>query len=271
MTDYAIGDIQGCYSTLKALLAKADFSPSRDHLIVLGDLVSRGPSSLDTLLFLRSLENSATILLGNHDLSLMTQVCKTPPRKPHPSCLSLVEAPEFHSLMDWMRQGKLALADDQRRILMTHAGLPPIWTPEECLEHAKEVETALMSTSYKKMLKKIYSDKPAKWDPELTGNKRLRCIINYLTRMRFCDQDGKLEFETKAGMSAAPEGYSPWFCFHPKKSDWKVLFGHWASLCGQTTFEPRINALDTGCVWGGELTMMDLDSFERVSVPNAEG
>lgn len=271
MAHYAIGDIQGCYDSLITLLDKADFSPSRDHLIVLGDLVSRGPKSLEVLQHIRALEGAATVILGNHDLSLMTQICPEPPKPPHPSCEALVNAPEFTDLMLWLCQAQLVHHDAQRKILFSHAGLPPVWSPLEAALHAKEVETCLkIESSRNKLFKKLFKNKPDTWDPTLSGTKRYRCIINYLTRMRFCDREGKLEYETKTGADSAPEGYLPWFLLPRKEPDWKVVFGHWASLGGVTEKEPYINALDTGCVWGGALTLMNIDTFERIKVESRE-
>lgn len=261
MTDYAVGDIQGCYDRLLDVLEKADFSPSRDRLWVAGDLINRGPSSLATLRYIESLGSSATVVLGNHDLHLLAVAFGGHAIKPKDTLQEILEAEDSRYLFSWLRRQHFAVHDPARDIFMSHAGLPHIWSVDEAMLHARELENVLQSDSAESYFQQMYGNEPAGWDPALTGMDRWRVITNYFTRMRFIAEDGRLELAAKESAAGAPDGYAPWFTF-PRNDDTRVIFGHWAALEGKTGID-RYIALDTGCVWGGTLTLMNLDTGER--------
>jgi bis(5'-nucleosyl)-tetraphosphatase (symmetrical) len=269
MTDYAVGDLQGCYKTLKKLLGMADFSASRDRLWLVGDLVNRGPHSLKTLRFVAGLEHSAIVTLGNHDFHLLTQLCKKPPRKPNCTLRQVMKAPDRDPLLHWLRHQRLAHYDPDLGYMMTHSGVPPLWNTLECLAHAVEVERALQGPNYLSFLEQLYGDKPDIWSDDLSGMDRLRCIVNYLTRMRFVSAECRLDFSAKGAVTANPPGYMPWFRLPRKDDRVDLLFGHWAALGGVTGVR-GIHALDTGCLWGNCLTLMNLQTKERISVPTID-
>ncbi|MFL0801807.1 MAG: symmetrical bis(5'-nucleosyl)-tetraphosphatase [Agarilytica sp.] len=266
MATYAVGDIQGCIGALHALLDSADFSPKKDTLWVAGDLVNRGPDSLATLRFIKSLPN-VEVVLGNHDLHLLAaaQGFKNLGRKD--TLTPILEAEDRDELLMWLQAQPLVHHCDKTGYTMVHAGIPPIWTIEETIAHADEVHKALRSDKALSFFSQMYGNEPDCWSPGLKGNDRLRIITNYLTRMRFCDEKGRLNLKVKTAPDTAPEGLSPWFDFpqHKCKND-NVLFGHWASLQGSTGVSNFI-ALDTGCVWGGTLTMLRLEDQKYFFVP----
>lgn len=262
MTDYAIGDIQGCYDPLRDVLAKVDFSPSRDRLWVAGDLINRGPSSLKTLRYIESLGDAAVVVLGNHDLHLLAVALGGHAPKRKDTLKKILNAPDRDKLMNWLRQQHLCVHDAERNLLMAHAGLPHIWSLEQALAHAKEVEEVVRGDQASEYFSLMYGNKPAGWDDNLTGMDRWRVITNYFTRMRFIASDGRLELTAKESVGSAPNGFAPWFEF-PRTDDLRVIFGHWAAIEGKTGVE-RFIGLDTGCVWGGALTMMNLDTGERI-------
>lgn len=266
MATYAIGDIQGCLDSLFALLKKVGFDPQADCLWVAGDLVNRGPDSLSTLRFIKGLPNTE-IVLGNHDLHLLAAARghKTLSRKD--TLQPVLEAPDAEELLTWLQNQKLAHHCPHYQTTMVHAGIPPIWDIEQTLSYALEVEAALQGEKADEFFAAMYGNTPERWDDTLTGTERLRVITNYLTRMRFCKPDGFLDLSTKTGANTAPPGYRPWFMHeHHKCRDNTILFGHWASLQGETGSANFI-ALDTGCVWGGSLTMLRLDDNRQFSVP----
>jgi len=262
--DYLIGDVQGCCDALDALLAKIDFSPSRDRIFVLGDLVNRGPRSLDTLRRLRDLGSAAQCLLGNHDLNLLAVahgVCK-----PHrgDTIQEILDAPDREHWLDWLRQRPLALSLGSRAggWLMVHAGVVPQWTREQTLQLAGEVERVLRSAAAGEFLQVMYGDEPARWRDDLAGAERLRFIVNVLTRIRFVTADGTLDLHTKDGLDGAPPGMFAWFDA-PKRATAGVPIacGHWATL--GLINRPDLLALDTGCVWGRQLTAVRVDGGRR--------
>lgn len=274
MATYAIGDIQGCYKPLRKLLKAVDFNAGTDELWCVGDLINRGPKSLDTLRYLRDIGDAATIVLGNHDLHFLSLYYQCTPDtiNGRHTLDELLAAPDCDELAEWLRHKPLThydcLQTDQGRqyYLMVHAGIPPQWTLQKTLELSAEVEVALQGPDFRKFLSKMYGDKPSRWKDSLTGNKRLRMITNYLTRMRFCTAEGRLDLQIKEGINLAPEGYRPWFEFENiTNNQTNILFGHWAALQGITD-KPRVYALDTGCVWGRELTMMRLEDHKLFSV-----
>ncbi|SFL84786.1 symmetrical bis(5'-nucleosyl)-tetraphosphatase [Marinobacter zhejiangensis] len=262
MTDFAIGDIQGCYDRLLAVLDKVGFSPSRDCLWVAGDLINRGPDSLKTLRYLESLGGATRVVLGNHDLHLLAVALGGHKPRKKDTLAEILDAPDHDRLIGWLRQQNLCLHDAKRRLFMAHAGLPHIWTVNQANALARELEAVIQGPDAEEYFTYMYGNEPERWDDGLTGMLRWRSITNYFTRMRFIAQDGTLELDTKESAGAAPGGFAPWFHF-PRDEDITVLFGHWAALEGKTGRE-RFIGLDTGCVWGGALTIMNLDGGERI-------
>jgi bis(5'-nucleosyl)-tetraphosphatase (symmetrical) len=266
MATYAVGDLQGCLDALQCLFKKVAFDPARDRLWLVGDLVNRGPQSLETLRFLYSIRESLVCVLGNHDLHLLAAGKNIERLKKSDTLREIIEAPDSADLLEWLRQQKLLHYDEQRNVALVHAGIPPQWSLRKALKCAAEVETALRDDNLlPPFLDGMYGNDPAKWDSDLKGVTRLRVITNYFTRMRFCTAEGKLDLKSKEGLDSAPPGYKPWFQHMDRKTkDVKIIFGHWAALEGKV-LEPGISALDTGCVWGGALTLMNVDTGERLS------
>ncbi|WP_308725321.1 symmetrical bis(5'-nucleosyl)-tetraphosphatase [Metapseudomonas otitidis] len=266
MTTYAVGDLQGCLDPLKCLLDRVAFEPVRDRLWLVGDLVNRGPKSLETLRFLFAMRDSVTCVLGNHDLHLLAVAHNVERLKKSDTLREIIEAPDAGDLLDWLRRQKLVHYDEARDIAMVHAGIPPMWTLAKALKRAAEVEEALLDDARLPLfLEGMYGNDPACWDSDLHGITRLRVITNYFTRMRFCKADGTLDLKSKEGADTAPPGYRPWFA-HPsrKTRGQKIIFGHWAALEGKCN-EPGLHALDTGCVWGGTMTLLNIDNGQRIS------
>lgn len=266
MATYAVGDIQGCLSSLCDLLDGAQFNPQQDTLWVAGDLINRGPQSLTTLRYIKNLP-STQIVLGNHDLHLLAVAAGARNSSKKDTFEDILTAPDRHELLHWLQQQKLLHFDASFNCIMVHAGIPPIWSLAEAQGYAAEVETVLRSDQAADFFAAMYGKVPDFWLDSLSGIDRLRTITNYFTRMRFCDAEGRLELNTKTGPETAPEGFAPWFA-HPNHrcNEHTIVFGHWAALQGQTGHNNFI-ALDTGCVWGGELTMLRLDDFKKFSAP----
>ncbi len=270
MATYAIGDIQGCLDPLKALLKQFDFNTEKDRLWIAGDLINRGPDSLPTLRFLYEIREHIDIVLGNHDLHLLAVAAgfKTP--TPSDTLDGILAAPECSDLLNWLRQQPLVHHDPSLNFTMVHAGIPPQWSITESLAYAGEVEIILKGNKANDFLKVMYGNEPNSWSNALTGMERIRLITNYFTRMRFCTPTGDLELTTKSHPSDALKGYQPWFTVGNRKAkNDNIVFGHWAALQGQTNRE-NVFALDTGCVWGGELTAMRLEDKKLFSVRNAQ-
>lgn len=264
MAVYAVGDIQGCLKPLKCLLKKVDFNPSRDTLWAVGDLVNRGPASLETLRYIDNLGNACISVLGNHDLHLLAAAQDPRRLRKSDTLLAILQAPDRDALLQNMRQRPLAYFDSSRNVIMTHAGVPPIWTVADTCRHAAEVEAVLRCDQrLPGFFAAMYGNEPARWDPELTGTDRLRVITNYLTRMRFCKPDGTLDLKAKESPGNAPKGFSPWFKLPRRDPQTRIIFGHWAALEGKVRI-PGIHALDTGCVWGNRMTLMNVDSGETL-------
>ena len=263
MAVYAVGDIQGCLQPLQCLLQEVDFNPSRDTLWAVGDLVNRGPASLETLRYLDSLGNAFISVLGNHDLHLLACAHDRKRLRRSDTLLPILEAPDRDRLLDNLRQRPLAHFDSGRNIIMTHAGIPPIWNVAETCQHAAEVEAVLRCDQQLPwFLDEMYGNEPARWSPELDGTQRLRVITNYLTRMRFCTADGTLDLKSKEVPGKSPKDYVPWFSLPRRDAHIRIIFGHWAALEGKVKV-PGIHALDTGCVWGNRMTLMNVDSGEK--------
>ncbi|MCB1672067.1 MAG: symmetrical bis(5'-nucleosyl)-tetraphosphatase [Gammaproteobacteria bacterium] len=271
MTVYAIGDIQGCYKPLMKLLKQVNFLPGHDQLWCVGDLINRGPKSLDTLRFLSDIDDSVEVVLGNHDLHFLAIYHGCIEARNKDTLQKLLDAPDSSVLSEWLRHKPLAHFDSLdtsfgiQHYLMVHAGVAPQWTLQKTLDYAAEVELALQGEKFRKFLRKMYGDQPDSWSDDLTGMKRLRVITNTLTRIRFCTAEGRMDFNIKEGLAFAPPGFRPWFDFEQLTPKTNILFGHWAALEGFTGRE-QVHALDTGCVWGRELTMMRLEDHKLFSV-----
>jgi len=246
-----MGDVQGCSEPLHRLLASVDFSPSRDTLYLLGDLVNRGPDSLGVLRWAQAQGDSVRAVLGNHDLHLLATAAgvRKPSRKD--TLADVLAAPDSPALLTWLRQQPLARLE--HGWLMVHAGVLPQWTAKECIALSRQAVNDSDHFSFN-FLQHMYGNEPCQWDPELTGNDRLRVIVNAFTRLRFCDAHGVMEFDTKEAADQAPLGYMPWFVAPNRATTGQpIAFGHWSTL-GEVD-RPDVLPLDTGCVWGGRLTM----------------
>lgn len=255
MALYLIGDLQGCDDALSQLLAKIDFSPSRDTLFFLGDLVNRGPDSAGVLRRLMAFGNAAQCLLGNHDMHLLAAAEGV--RKPSrlDTLQSVLNAPDREAMLQWVRCQRLAIL--QNDCLMVHAGVLPAWTATETIALAAEVESVLQSRELPAFLHEMYGNQPAAWDAQLSGHTRLRVIVNALTRLRYCTAEGVMEFETPA-VGSVPAGLIPWFdAPHRQTMNVTVAFGHWSTL-GWLPDRPNLLSLDSGCVWGGKLSALRL-------------
>ncbi|WP_043701475.1 symmetrical bis(5'-nucleosyl)-tetraphosphatase [Tepidimonas taiwanensis] len=251
MSLYLIGDVQGCDDALQRLLADIGFSPSRDRLILLGDVVNRGPASLATLRRLRALDGAAEVLLGNHDLHLLAVAHGVRPPHRSDTLGDILQAPDRAALLDWLRSRPLALME--RGWLLVHAGVLPQWTPAQVLALAAEVEARLRAPDVGTWLHRMYGNHPDRWDDGLTGDDRWRVIVNALTRLRFCSAHGVMEFATKDSAAQAPAGFLPWFDVPGRRSaGTPIAFGHWSTL--GPLCRADLLALDTGCVWGGQLS-----------------
>ena len=251
---YAIGDIQGCAPSLKSLIKKI---PKESKMIFLGDLVNRGPSSLGTLRQLKSLQEQgrAECILGNHDLHLLAIDAGIRKTKGLDTIGAILRAPDRAELIHWLRHRPMALSNG--KVITVHAGILPQWDLQQTIECAQEVEKALRKKSYVDFLASMYGNTPNKWSNSLKGIERLRVITNALTRLRFCTPTGQMEFVSKEGLEHGPKGYIPWFHVPKRKTRGTlVYFGHWSTL--GLIRQDNVIGLDTGCVWGGKLTAMEL-------------
>jgi bis(5'-nucleosyl)-tetraphosphatase (symmetrical) len=260
MAVYLIGDVQGCDEALGRLLHTIDFSPSRDTLYLLGDLVNRGPDSLAVLRRLQALQGSARCVLGNHDLHALAVAAGVRRPSRMDTLQDLLLASDRGPLLNWLRQQALAL--QAHGVLMVHAGVLPQWSAAETLAHAAELEQVLRGSAAADFLAQMYGNEPVRWSPHLQGLPRLRVIVNALTRLRFCTTDGTMEFDTKEGAHGAPEGFMPWFDVPQRRTAGDVVaFGHWSTLGWLD--RPNVIALDSGCVWGGCLSALRLQDGGR--------
>jgi bis(5'-nucleosyl)-tetraphosphatase (symmetrical) len=263
---FAIGDVQGCATELRALLGAIGFSADRDQLWFVGDLVNRGPRSLECLRMIRALGDNAIVVLGNHDLHLLAMVFGEHPRdKPGDTLQEIVRAPDRVALLQWLLERPLAYQDPIHGELLVHAGLVPQWSVAQTLDLAQEVHAALMTTP-ELLFEHMYGDKPERWTQTLTGADRIRFIVNCLTRLRMCTTDGRMALKAK-GPPLRDSSLRPWFEIPDRASrDTRIIFGHWSAL-GYVNAHGVIG-LDTGCVWGGALTAVNLDQPIRpISVP----
>ncbi len=262
MATYVIGDLQGCFEPLQCLMDKLGYSPSRDTLWFAGDLVNRGPQSLACLRWVR--EHGSRVVLGNHDLHLLAIYYGDPALlKGKDTLRETINAEDAESLMHWLRQQSVLHHDEGRQLIMTHAGIPHIWSLEQAKALAGELEAVLCEGDYEAFFAAMYGNEPACWSESLSGIARLRVITNYFTRMRFIKPDGTLDFAAKEGLDSAPTGYAPWFTYQRDDST-RIVFGHWAAIQGHTG-QANMWATDTGCVWGGALTALNIDSAERIT------
>lgn len=263
MTTYAIGDLQGCCPKLTELLEHIHAISPSPRLIFVGDLVNRGPKSLETLREVRDLGDRAEVVLGNHDLHLLAVACGL--RKQHRSDTldDVLNAPDRDELLDWLRRRPLALFENGH--LLVHAGVPPQWTAQQTMALAGEVEEVLRGPQWVDFLAQMYGNEPAKWDDALEGADRLRCIVNALTRIRFCTADGTMDLSVSKGVETELPGYMRWFEVPGRKTeDVPVVFGHWSTL--GLIMQPNLISLDTGCLWGGKLSAVCLEDRRVVQV-----
>lgn len=272
MSVWAIGDLQGCYDATQRLLERIRFDPARDTLWFCGDLVNRGGQSLETLRLVHSLRERSIVVLGNHDLSLLAVGARTPEeqRKVNPDLQRVVLAEDRDELLGWLRMQKLAHVDRELGWMMVHAGLAPQWTIETTERYAAEVEKQLHGDGYQKLLRNMYGDKP-NWGPQLRGYDRWRAIINLLTRMRYCTPRGRIAIEEKGAPGSQPNGLYPWYEVPGRvQRELKIVCGHWSTL--GLMIGHGVYAIDTGAVWGGKLTALQLDADELrvVQVPGRD-
>lgn len=256
MAVFAIGDVQGCYDELRRLVDKLGFVPEADELWFVGDLVNRGPKSLKTLRYVRSLGGAATVVLGNHDLRLLA--ASEDPTRLSKTLREVVEAKDADELLSWLRHRPLAVYRPEVNTLLVHAGVYRTWDALQTVELASEVERALRGKKYARFLAGMSGSEPSVWSPDLEGLDRLRFITNCLTRSRFCHADGRLEFTQKGPPGSQPDHLVPWFDLPERATaSVRIVGGHWSAL-GLLT-RPTLLMIDTGCVWGGELTAARLD------------
>lgn len=263
MAIYAIGDVQGCYPELQRLLERLRFDPACDRLWFCGDLVNRGGESLEVLRLVHGLRERSVVALGNHDLSLLAVAERAPEARArtNPDLRRVLEAADSAVLMEWLRGQCLAHHDEALGFTLVHAGLAPSWTLKQALHVAHEVERALRGPGHRALLQRMFGNRPARWSQKLHGHNRLRAAINILTRMRYCDVRGRIDFEAKGPPGTQAPGLYPWFevpGMRPRET--RIVCGHWSALGRFAGL--GIYALDTGCVWGGKLTALRLDGEE---------
>ena len=255
MAVYWVGDVQGCDAPSGRLLDTVDFSASRDTLLVLGDLVNRGPASEQVLRRLMAMGNAVQCVLGNHDLHLLAVAAGAGRLKRMDTLDGILQADDRPALLDWLRHQRMAIWSHD--VLSVHAGVLPSWSVAQTLALAAEVEAVLRGPDLSAFLHQMYGNEPAAWHDGLAGVARLRVIVNALTRLRFCSADGQMEFATKEGAAAAPAGFMPWFDVPGRQTaNVTVAFGHWSTL--GPVQRDQVWALDSGCVWGGCLSAMRL-------------
>jgi len=264
MSIYAIGDIQGCYDDLQHLLTKIEFNKKSDQLWFVGDLVNRGPKSLETLRFIKGLGDSAVVVLGNHDLHLLAVAYGESPIRSKDTIQPILKAKDKHELLDWLRHRPLFHYNDEFCLL--HAGLPPQWDFSMAKKMAANVEKELRSHHYLKFFKYMYGNEPDRWSDKLKTHEQHRFTVNCFTRMRFCDEHGRLDFKHNGKLGSQPKHLKPWFDLPNRKmAKHKIIFGHWSALGHHES--NHCYAIDTGCLWGGQLTALKLGKqMRRISV-----
>ena len=263
MTTYAVGDLQGCLQPLKCVLKQVSFDPHKDVLWSVGDIVNRGPDCLETLRFLYGMRDSLVLVLGNHDLHLLAVASGVRSASKSDTLQEILDAPDRAELLNWLIQQPLLHHEHDHTLV--HAGIPPQWSLRDARGYASEVEEVLRSPDCTEFFRRMYGNEPACWSDELQGMTRLRVITNYLTRMRYCSKNGTLDLESKGAKPNSPgdKKVSAWFSHKKRKTAGeRIIFGHWASLQGQTDSSKAIG-LDTGCVWGGALSLYNLKTAKR--------
>ncbi len=256
MATYAIGDLQGCFDSLQDLLGETGFNASRDRLWFVGDLVNRGPRSLEVLRFVKSLGDAAVSVLGNHDLHLLMVAEDRAKRHKEDTLGTILEAPDREELLAWLR--RLPMMHTEGEYAMVHAGLLPSWTAAQAAQLGREVEQALRGPGWPDLMAHMYGNQPDRWSDSLAGYDRLRVIINAMTRLRICTAGGRMEFSHKGRLEDIPEGYLPWFAVPGRRSAQStVICGHWSAL--GLLAEKNLIALDTGCLWGRRLSAVRLE------------
>ncbi|MGH8362321.1 MAG: symmetrical bis(5'-nucleosyl)-tetraphosphatase [Gammaproteobacteria bacterium] len=258
MAIFAIGDIQGCYDELQQLLTRIKFNPTEDRLWFTGDLVNRGPRSLDVLRFVKGLGERAVCVLGNHDLHLLALAVGVDRHKSADTLDAVLAAPDRDELLDWLRHRPLLHHDATLGFTLVHAGLPPQWDLATAAECARELEHVLRGAEYKEFFRHMYGNEPRRWSSELTGMERLRFIVNCFSRLRYVSADGDLDLTSKGAPGTQPTGFMPWFEAPGRMSaEQHIVFGHWSTV-GEVKGH-NVYPLDTGCVWGGRLSALRLD------------
>jgi bis(5'-nucleosyl)-tetraphosphatase (symmetrical) len=263
MAIYAVGDVQGCHAELVQLLDRIGFDQAADRLWLVGDLVNRGPGSLEVLRLVKSLGDSAITVLGNHDLHLLAVAEGAAELNRNDTLDQILAAPDRDELLHWLRHRRLLHVQDG--YVLVHAGLLPQWSVAQAEGLAREVETALRGEDYAVFLARMYGNNPHQWDDELGGYKRLRVITNAFTRMRICTGQGEMEFRFKGEVEHIPTGYLPWYDVPGRASrDATVIFGHWSAL--GLLLRDNVIALDTGCLWGGPMSALRLEDRQLFQV-----
>jgi len=269
MAIYAIGDLQGCYNDLLELLNKINFKPEKDKLWFVGDIVNRGPDSLNTLRFVKELGDSAQMVLGNHDLHLLAIHQKIRTNK-DVDLQKIIDAPDCNELMTWLRQQPLLHHDESTKFIMVHAGIYPYWSLDQAKQAANELENILSSEDHPEFFQNMYGNQPDHWQESLKSWERLRFICNSFTRMRYCHPDGKLDFTFNGAPGTQQNNLIPWFNIKNRlAADCKIVFGHWSTLGyfkekNNLTLPDNIYATDTGCVWGGQLTALNINNPSEI-------
>jgi bis(5'-nucleosyl)-tetraphosphatase (symmetrical) len=265
MATYAIGDIQGCYDEFRALLDLIGFDAGRDRLWLVGDLVNRGPGSLEVLRFVKGMGETAVTVLGNHDFHLLRIAAGYGRQHPGDTLDAILRASDREELLDWL--ARRPLLHREGKWLMVHAGLIPSWSAEKAGALAREIEVVLAGQQRGAFLKDLYGDEPNPWDDALEGLDRCRVIVNVFARLRFCDAAGRMEFREKRGAPFAPAGFQPWFAHAGRASaDHIVICGHWSTQ--ELMLAPNVWMLDSGCLWGGSLTGIRLEDGRVFQVPS---
>src|SRR5574337_167770 len=258
MSIFAVGDIQGCYDELQQLLARIKVNPAEDTLWFTGDLVNRGPKSLDALRFVKSLDARAISVLGNHDLHLLALAAGVDKHRSADTLNAVLAAPDRDELLRWLRHRPLLHHDATLGFTLVHAGLPPQWDLATASACAQELEQVLRSADHAEFFRHMYGNQPARWSPELNGIERLRFIVNCFTRLRYVNADGDLDLASKGAPGSQPAGFMPWYTVPNRASaNLHILFGHWSTV-GEVKGH-NVYPLDTGCVWGGRLSALRLD------------
>jgi len=266
---YAVGDIQGCLKPLKSLLKAVQFNPDRDKLWSVGDIINRGPKCLKTLRFLYEMRDNLELVLGNHELHLLAVAAGTRAPSRSDTLDKILAAPDRDLMLNWLLHRPLVHCEDG--FTMVHAGIPPQWTVEDALARSQEVEDVLQSPDCIRFFQQMYGNEPARWSDDLSGIPRLRIITNYLTRMRFCTSEGELDLTSKGPVPTSGKKVTAWFSHAKRKTaNDRILFGHWASLEGKTD-GPNVIGLDTGCVWGGALSLYCLETGEWTRCQCSDG